>query len=88
MKTPHYSYVIINFSSHYNSLFAQKSTQYDAGITGIMLHVPTIALCPKLSRHNVANPREWRGASQADNCANVKFWLILKGTGKPTKKKT
>ena len=35
------------------SLYAEKKNAYYASI---MLDAPTIALCPKLCRHNVSNP--------------------------------
>ena len=38
------------------SLYAEKNVYY----ASIMLDAPTIALCPKLCRHNVSNPNsEW-----------------------------
>ena len=36
---------------HYHFLYAEKNGNY----AGIMLDAPTIALCPKLCRHNVSN---------------------------------
>ena len=38
------------------SLYAEKNGYY----ASIMLDAPTIALCPKLCRHNVSNPTCYR----------------------------
>ena len=48
-KISYYSYGKINF---YHSLHGKKN----AHLAGIMLDAATVALCPKLCRHNVPNP--------------------------------
>ena len=51
-KVSYYSSGNINFYHHYYSLYGEKNAHY----AGIMLNAPTIAIYPKLCRHNISNP--------------------------------
>ena len=51
-KISYYSSGNINFYYRYYSLYGEKNAHY----AGNMLNAPTIALCPKLCRHNISNP--------------------------------
>ena len=49
-----YGFIYFFFFFHYHSLYAEKK-KTNGHYAGIMLDAATIALCPKLCRHDVSN---------------------------------
>ena len=57
----YHTYGIIIIFFHYYSLYVERKNGHFAGI---MLDAPTMALSPKLCRHNVSNPTGRSGSLQ------------------------